>query len=376
MTIKRTLQETKNIIKEINLIYISEYRLNYIQRVIVKDESGYKYDLQVEHLKKKQFPDIVHKRNPFSLENIKTWLKNNNKNFYLEENNVYSGNKELLLFYCKKCQENFHMSWDNVFHHKGCSVCSGHQIGEKTSLAYMKPELIKEWICSDNNLTPYEVNIHSKENVLWKCSLCGNTEKQKVRDKLKSKGCKICSGLLLSDKNRLSILYPELLNEWDYENNIITPENVKYNSKDKFWWVCSVCNNKWNSSPRHRTHEKSGCPNCNFSKGEKKIESYLNILNISKITQYKFEDCRNILPLPFDFYLPDYNLCIEYHGEQHYKSKEFFGGNKSFKEQKRRDKIKEKYCVNNNIFLLIIPYWEFTNIELIINQYIQEGRIK
>jgi len=77
-------------------------------------------------------------------------------------------------------------------------------------------------------------------------------------------------------------------------------------------------------------------------------------------------DCRNKKELPFDFYLPDYNLCIEYDGIFHYE--DIFDKPYDFKTGKKRDKIKTKYCKDNNINLLRIPYWEFDNIEEILRQ--------
>lgn len=77
----------------------------------------------------------------------------------------------------------------------------------------------------------------------------------------------------------------------------------------------------------------------------------------------------------FDFYLPDYNLFIEYDGQQHYQPVRFFGTDKDaqqvFERTQANDKIKNRYCEENNINLLRIPYWEQNNIETIINNYLQ-----
>jgi len=99
-----------------------------------------------------------------------------------------------------------------------------------------------------------------------------------------------------------------------------------------------------------------GCPSCKETKGEKYIKNYLIENNIYFIKQYRFNDCRNIYPLPFDFYLPEYNMCIEYDGEQHFKSVKQFGGDEGLKETIKRDKIKTDYCLENNINLIRIVY--------------------
>ena len=78
----------------------------------------------------------------------------------------------------------------------------------------------------------------------------------------------------------------------------------------------------------------------------------------------------------FDFYLPDYNLMIEYDGEQHYMPVNFGENDQKLMEEKlkirqKNDQIKNNYCEVNNINLLRIPYWEKQNIEIIINSCLQ-----
>lgn len=111
------------------------------------------------------------------------------------------------------------------------------------------------------------------------------------------------------------------------------------------------------------------CNNCSGreSYGEFLIKSCLKKYKISFYYQARFDDCCDILTLPFDFYLPDYNLCIEYDGEQHFYPK---FGEDSFVITKLHDAMKDNYCRWNNIDLLRIPYWERDNIEQILIDYL------
>ncbi len=118
-----------------------------------------------------------------------------------------------------------------------------------------------------------------------------------------------------------------------------------------------------------------GCPKCNSSKGELKTEQYLKENNIQFENQKTFPNCKNKLPLPFDFYLPKHNICIEYDGEQHFIPKSCFGGNKQFQRTKQNDLIKNQFCKNNNIKLIRIPYNEFKNIKSILNGSITGNKI-
>lgn len=62
--------------------------------------------------------------------------------------------------------------------------------------------------------------------------------------------------------------------------------------------------------------------------------------------------------MPFDFYLPNNNICIEYQGKQHYQIIDYFGGEKGFEDRQRNDNIKKEFCKTNNIPLLEIQYGE------------------
>lgn len=99
-----------------------------------------------------------------------------------------------------------------------------------------------------------------------------------------------------------------------------------------------------------------GCPYCRESKGEKFIENiFINnglVRGLDYIRQYKFDDCRNKYPLPFDFFLPKRNILIEYDGEQHSKIVKFFGGFEEFEKRKINDTIKNDYCSSIGIKLI------------------------
>ncbi|WP_075810135.1 hypothetical protein [Clostridium perfringens] len=128
------------------------------------------------------------------------------------------------------------------------------------------------------------------------------------------------------------------------------------------------CGHKPNWITPRNLKQSQSCPICSESKGERTIRSYLEKNNINFEQEYRFEYCKHKRGLPFDFYISNYNLCIEYDGEQHYKPKDFFGGEESFKITQKIDKIKNKFCINNNINLLRIPYHELGNIEEILDK--------
>lgn len=91
------------------------------------------------------------------------------------------------------------------------------------------------------------------------------------------------------------------------------------------------------------------------------IKSLLDKYKIKNFSEYKFNDCKNVNKLSFDFYLPDYNTVIEYQGEWHYNN---YRNNLEL--QQKRDQIKRDYCKEKGIKEIEIPYWDFDKIESII----------
>lgn len=105
------------------------------------------------------------------------------------------------------------------------------------------------------------------------------------------------------------------------------------------------------------------------SKAVKKIKKYLNDNNISYKQEKIFETCKDLYQLPFDFYLEDYDLLIEYDGEQHYKPS--FGDIKKFKLCQKHDEIKNEWCKKNNKDLLRINYKQ--DPISVLNNYLKEN---
>ena len=134
-------------------------------------------------------------------------------------------------------------------------------------------------------------------------------------------------------KDRLIIEFNKI------HNNFYNYERIEYvNFHTPIKIICPI-HGEFKQSPNN--HKRSqGCPSCVESIGEKTIRNFLNNKNINFIPQHKFNDCKNVRKLPFDFYLKDLNVCIEYNGKQHYEPINYFGGEKSFKLIKKRDKIK------------------------------------
>lgn len=217
-----------------------------------------------------------------------------------------------------------------------------------------------------NNIEILSKYTGAKNRVICRCVKHDYSWQPFAYNLLSGCGCPICGNEQIGLKRRLS--YEEKYNkltELHPEINILKMSNT---TKDKVTCQCKKCNYVWKATYANLTNPLllTGCPACNESKGEKKIGQILDSLNILYIPQYTFEDCKDVKPLPFDFYLSDYNTVIEYDGEFHFIEKyddERFSAKERLNYIKYHDDIKTLYCINNSINLIRIPYWDYDKIE-------------
>lgn len=129
------------------------------------------------------------------------------------------------------------------------------------SLAKIKPELLEQWDYDKNSINPEEVGFSSKKFAWWLCSE-GHSFEQRIGDRWRTKyGCKECSPYSLGDNNMLSIVYPESLDQWDYNKNQKLPQNYGYKSKTKVWWTCKE-NHSFKRAIYKQVESKIKCTVC------------------------------------------------------------------------------------------------------------------
>lgn len=458
------------------------------------DNDGYKYAISISNLKKNVKPNKFYQTNPFVIENIKKWIKDNNTNLILISTEYEKATKPLK-WICSSCNDVFETTWSMVYSAKKfiCNNCSQMQSSEKQKHSF---EYVKTYIQNNTNLTLLDNRYKNAKTPLNLQCICGNKFKTTFL-MIKTANvttCKSCSFNKLREdrkfsyeqvkqyisKNDCTLISKEYNNQYDKLDiqckcgNIFktTFETFKNRNKtkcdvcsNKIKWnidkinsyinqnskclllsrtyvnrnerllfkcscgeffkrnwnsflsgatTCSKCTSKQNSERQRLEYEKVEsyiescdckllstdyrkntqkldiqcvcgeifkvsfnkfknnnqirCRNCTktISKGELKIRNYLKSKNIPFKTEFTFNDLRgeNKQYLKFDFYLPTFNICIEYDGELHYIKTSL---NNDLESQKFRDNLKNNYCHINKIKLIRIPYWDFNNIEIILD---------
>lgn len=271
----------------------------------------------------------------------------------------YNKKKSIIYIICPK-HGLFKQTPDSHLKGHGCTECAGRK--RRTTKSFIEDAISIHGNKYDYSQVIY-INCFTPVKII--CPKHGLFE-QKPTNHIKSiNGCPMCGGTYSYDTEEF------VSKAKKKHGNKYTYKNCKYIRNNKI--VTITCDKHGNFSQRAGDHlNGAGCPTCNSSKGESVIRESLLCLSVNFEEQKRFKTCKNKKPLPFDFYLPDHNLLIEYDGRQHYKPVSYWGGNKRFNTLKRNDQIKNNWCLDNGITLLRIPYTSFNKIEQILEKYINK----
>lgn len=287
----------------------------------------------------------------------------NDKNPNLELVGEYKGCKVPTCHRCKIHNVLFDTMPSTALRGCGCNLCMRDKLREchlRSEEDYIKEladknplvKLIGKYI---DSLTPTE-HICLRHNVVWKPT---------PARVLGGGGCIQCSSEKISEHLKKS--KDEYIQELAEANPDVILVGEYNGSKIPTEHYCKEHDESFFISPASAL-KGCGCTHCRGSKGEKYIAKWLSEHSIEYVSQKSFEECRDKNPLPFDFYLPDYNCCIEYDGKQHYEPVEYFGGEEYLAYTQMHDAVKNQYCADNNIKLLRIPY--FANVEEELNNFL------
>lgn len=361
---KETLQEIQELIKhnECKVIKIN-YNPNGCNTLHYKNKDDYKFMISTKSLHRCGKQQMVNKQNIYSIFNIHNYIKLNNITCRLTSEE-YTGVNGKLKFICK-CKDYFFTTFNHFLHDNKhqCNNCSNKSRSERMSIK--DEDLIKrakKYNCK-------VLSIYSKHLRLY------IEFEDEYGYKYKQRAISFQhqpTPHLVNNHNPYSIDNINL--HISYRFNIYSKViSEKYDKNTTKLILMCNCGNRYERSWEHITKVKSDnllCHKCSNSIGEEKIIKYLLNNNIEFITQHRFKDCRNKLPLPFDVYLINKNTCIEFQGIQHYKAIGFFGGQKRYEQTLISDEIKQKYCKDNNIKLILISYLDMNNVETILSKAI------
>lgn len=287
---------------------------------------------------------------------------------YSYNKTIYTTSKTKVIITCKEHGDWLATPSDFLYGH-GCPECGKIKVTESTRLTQ------EDFICRAKkiHLGKYDYSkvhyVNHDTYITITCPIHGDF-KQAPSNHLAGQGCKLCGIEKL--KNAFKMGREKFIekartkhgNRYDYSQ-------VEYvNNKTDVIVICPE-HGPFLVAPQEHLQGLNGCPKCQTSKGENLIRTWLELHNIDyfwhKPIKTPFAIGKNKKFIP-DFYIESKKLIIEYNGEQHYRPKKFWGGDKQYKWQQRRDAALREYCKHENIRLLEIPYTEFNNINSILKK--------
>lgn len=259
-------------------IYTTKYNKNleYLNNAIVElleylNVGSYKIDL------KNDFNEILNSYLTYEKKSsiinderiMKTWDYEANKNINPEFVSLHSNIP--FNWKCDVCGYKWKVSVTHRARGHNCQACSGQVVIKgKNDLLSQYPEIAKEWDYENNGKRPDEVFAHSNKKAKWICSKCGTKWETGIDTRTRyNSGCQECKKKAISEKlskatveDSLGNKFPELIKEWDFDNNSVSPYEIYPNANIKINWKCTKCNNSWSAFIYSRTKNESRCPYC------------------------------------------------------------------------------------------------------------------
>lgn len=197
--------------------------------------------------------------------------------------------------------------------------------------------------------------------VYWLCRCeCGNFTSVRASHLTDKNNPTLSCGCLIRETAK-QLCENKLIDLTNQQFGELTVLNRAYPNKDKkrVYWNCRCSCGREVIVRGDTLKNQISCGHSTISSGELLIAKLLSNMQIPFETQKTFNNLKDKSYLKLDFFLTDKNIAIEYQGEQHYESIDFFGGKERLEIQISHDNIKREYCQQNNIKLIEIPYWDY-----------------
>ena len=275
---------------------------------------------------------------------------------YNDSDKIRSG--DYITIKCSKHNTTKTSSWGHLKRENKAPICNQCAKEKRNQEYYNK---LKQ-ICDEKGYTLIETEfVSAKSDIHYICSKHPDIVRTSQYDVLiHGHGCPECGKEKTAESCRKS---DEDIKKELNKRGLDFVKTERVNGITHIYYLCRKHNDKVRQIEMSNFLNGGGCPVCRESVGERNIRNYLEDKNISFIQEWWHKECRDINPLKFDFYIPDYNLCIEFQGEQHYRPYYYnnFAKNKEeaqrmFDDTQRRDQIKRDFCKQRGIKLLEIPY--------------------
>lgn len=354
--IKFSYEEVRDKIESLGYTLVSQKYKNCESRLIIKDDEGYFYRSRLSDLSSGKKPRYVSSFNVFAIRNISNYM-------HLHEipckllSEKYINAHSPMLFQCK-CGIIFKLAWCDLSARKIglCAKCSKKkQTRESTLDLSIIVKAFQER--GYTLLSDIYINAHTPIACKNKDGYCGELSYGNLMMGYHIGVFKVRNPYLIYNMNHY--IYTNGIDCKLITASIGDCKRLK-DFKLSFKCACgSAFSVSWGSFTCKYVHR---CQECSNKKSSYEVltSQFLDESKIIYHEEYSFSDCKDKLPLFFDFVMHCRNevMAIEVDGHFHYKS---IYGEDRLNDQIRKDNIKNQYCLENDIILLRIPYWEYND---------------
>lgn len=289
----------------------------------------------------------------------------------------YKNNKTKMRCFCPNHPDKeLWLRLNDVVNGHGCPYCGVNKRVEQRKIPFSK---IKKSFEDMGLLLLSEESDYknSSSKLLFVCPLHPNVIQEKTYNSIRGgHGCKLCSNYQNGVRQRINFgIIQQAFLERGY--TLLSTKEQYINNSTKLQYICPKHPDEIQEISWNNFRDGHGCRYCGNknSQGENYIANFLKQNNVIFERQKRFSDLRNSKTgymLYYDFYLPDYNLFIEYQGGYHDGKVHERNPKKQTIEQledlQNRDAIKKQYALDHNINFLEIWYWDYQNIDIILRK--------
>ena len=227
----------------------------------------------------------------------------------------------------------------------GCSDCGG--VGRLNTESFINKAVLVHGSKYCYDLSLYTGN---KNKLTIRCPTHGVFE-QTPNTHLTGSGCAQCFNETKRDNTESFICKAQIVHGETYDYS----DTLYIHSKEKVGIRCKT--HGYFEQLAYSHLKGNGCPLCRQSKGEEFIDTLLKELGVVFKREHKLTGTL----YRYDFFLPELNILIEYHGVQHHEAVEWFGGQKGYEENVKRDECKVALAREGGYSLIVLNYRQFNS---------------
>lgn len=187
MSKKKSYEEIYEFFKSKGLELLDREYVGNSTKVSCVDSDGYKVQISYSDLSSGKIPSRVHKSNPYTIDNMKYYIKLNNNNIELISTQ-YLGTNEKLIFKCIIHNDEFEISWTSFQQNHGCPICGGSQ---KLTIPIIKQRIVD--LDRDKEVKLLSVKyINTRSKLIFECLIHNKEFPMSWMSFCVGNGCPIC----------------------------------------------------------------------------------------------------------------------------------------------------------------------------------------